>query len=139
MGVGNCQFHHPNYPFEYIIATLDWVGIFWNVLFFVFFLGGGKCLARDLYIPRWHPDREVVVCSGHFLNPWMSASGLMDGMMFWKGIFYFKGWKRALVCSSTVSWSTVAVPAKICWAYLLVHSLLISDCRGSWVEMVPCA
>jgi len=43
------------------------------------------------------------------------------------------------VCLSTGSCSNVAVPAKICWAYLLVHLSLISDQSGSWVKMVPCA
>jgi len=37
-------------------------------------LGGGKCLAKDLYIPRCHPEGEVVVCSVQILNPWMISS-----------------------------------------------------------------
>ena len=36
--------------------------------------GGGKCFARDLYIPRCLPDGEVVVASGHFLKPWIIFS-----------------------------------------------------------------
>ena len=31
-------------------------------------LGGGKCLAEDLYVPECHPEREVVIHSGQILN-----------------------------------------------------------------------
>jgi len=97
-------------------------------------------LARDLYIPKWHPDGEVVAHSSHFLNPWINASGSNGWDAVSEGfIFDFKCRSKALVCSSMGSWSNVAVPAKICWAYSLVHSSLISDHSGSWVKMVPCA
>jgi len=82
MGVGDCQFHHPNDQLEYIVATLDWVGVCWSVLSLCFSVQGGKCLARDLYMLRWHLDGKVVACSGHFLNPWIIASGCCFGGMY---------------------------------------------------------
>jgi len=39
-------------------------------------LGGGKCLAKDLYIPKCCPEGEVVICSGQILNPQMISSVL---------------------------------------------------------------
>jgi len=39
------------------------------------FFGGGKFFASDLYIPRCHPDGDVVVLSGHSLKPLITDSG----------------------------------------------------------------
>jgi len=57
------------------ISFLHWIGLGGSGDSGAFLsLGGGKCLAKDLYIPKCHPEGEVVVHSGQILNPWMSSS-----------------------------------------------------------------
>jgi len=103
-------------------------------------LGGGKCLAKDLYIPKCHPEGEVVVHSGQILNPQMissvSSGWSGDSVL---GFLDFRWWSKSLVYSSIGRVSIAAVPASTCWANSVVQVSLINDRRGSCVKTVPSA
>jgi len=77
--------------------------------------GGGKCLARDLYIPRCLPEGDVVVHSGHTLNPWIRALVLRGCMLHLVGgILDFILHSKSLVYSSIGSSLIAAMPLRTC-------------------------
>jgi len=45
---------------------------------FGIFPGFSVCLSlsSDLYMPKWQPDGDVIVCSGHFQKPAIRGSNL---------------------------------------------------------------
>jgi len=56
-------------------SFLHWIGLGGSGGLGAFLsLGGGKCLAKDLYMPKCHPEGEVVICSGQILNPHLISS-----------------------------------------------------------------
>jgi len=77
--------------------------------------GGGKCLARDLYIPRCLLEGDMVVCSSHTLNPWIRASVSRGCMLHSVGdILDFMLHSKSLVYSSIGSSSIAAMPLRTC-------------------------
>jgi len=91
-------------------------------------------------MPRCLPDGEVDVCSGHTLKPLMRALVSSGSVGFSVGRILVLSWvNKSLVYSSIGKSLMLAVPFKIFIAYSLVHSSLISSCKGVTVNGVPVA
>jgi len=76
---------------------------------------GGKCFAKDLYIPRCLPDGDMVVHSGHFLKPWIKALGLRGCVLLLVGgTLDFMWHNKSLVYLSIGSLSIATVPLRTC-------------------------
>jgi len=91
-------------------------------------------------MPRWHLDGEVKVHSGQVLNPLVKVLVLrschVDSL---GGTLVHRCVNKSLVYISMGKVSMSAIPAKICFAYSLVHLSLINVLRGSWVKIIPSA
>jgi len=91
-------------------------------------------------MPRWRPEGEVEVRSGHSLNPCIMASGSILWVGFSSGLVFFLRCLSNVLVWMSIGWlSMSAVPCSTCWANGLAHSSSISDRRGLMVNMVPFA
>jgi len=71
-------------------------------------------LSRDFYMPKWQPDGDVMVCSGHFLNPairGLNSRGFVVGT--WGGSRLHWCCSSSHVCSNSGSSGGIGSPQKI--------------------------